>query len=264
MTSIDERVHQVKQPRDGYVKASSFKEIAIPTTTKLHDEENIGASIVAMTVDYLTRYALTDNKGDSFRNCMEGARFAEEKGMSKAQDMAVGYLREIEGINDKSIIAACKLVSFDVWFRGTSIKKSEEYEAQVPDKNTIENIKIMVQRSLDFFKKYGPIVKVGFNFKAVDASHEGYTSLIDYGDGEFLTTEGIWDLQVTKAKLNDKQTLKLVMYWIMGQHCGQDIFKNIKTIGVFNAKLNIAYLLDVKQIPLDVFNEVSSQVIGYK
>ena len=264
MTSIDERVHQVKQPRDGYVKASSFKEIAIPTTTKLHDEENIGASIVAMTVDYLTRYALTDNKGDSFRNCMEGARFAEEKGMSKAQDMAVGYLREIEGINDKSIIAACKLVSFDVWFRGTSIKKSEEYEAQAPDKNTIENIKIMVQRSLDFFKKYGPIVKVGFNFKAADASHEGYTSLIDYGDGEFLTTEGIWDLQVTKAKLNDKQTLKLVMYWIMGQHCGQDIFKNIKTIGVFNAKLNVVYLLDVKQIPLDVFNEVSTQVIGYK
>jgi hypothetical protein len=49
----------------------------------------------------------------------------------------------------------------------------------------------MVQRSLDFFKKYGPVVKVGFNFKAVDASHQGYTSLIDYGDGEFLTTDGI-------------------------------------------------------------------------
>ena len=264
MTSIDERVHQVKQPRDGYVKASLFKEIQIPTATKLHEQENLGASIIAMAVDYLTRYALTDNKGDSFRNCMEGARFAEEKGMPKAQAVALGYLREIDGINAKSITAACKLVSFDVWFRGTSIKKSEEYEAQVPNEHTIENIKTMVERSVEFFKKYGPVVKVGFNFKAIDANHEGYTSLINYGDGEFITTEGIWDLQVTKVKLNDKQTLKLLMYWIMGQHCGQDIFKKIKTIGMFNPELNVAYLLDIKQIPLDVFNEVSTQVIGYK
>ena len=264
MTSIDERVHQVKQPRDGYVKASLFKEIKMPTSKALHEEENISASIVAMAVDYLTRYALTNNKGDSFRNCMEGARFAQEQGMKNAQDMALGYLREIDGINDKSIIASCKLVSFDVWFKGTSVKKSEAYEAKDPDKSTIENIKLMVQRSVEFFNKYGPIVKVGFNFKAVDANHEGYTSLINYGDGEFITTEGIWDLQVTKAKLNDKQTLKLLMYWIMGQHCGQDIFKDIKTIGMFNPKLNVAYLLDIKQIPLDVFNEVSTQVIGYK
>ena len=50
------------------------------------------------------------------------------------------------------------------------------------DKNTIENIKILVERSLSFFEKYGPITKVGFTFE-----EKGYTNVVDAGDGDFFT-----------------------------------------------------------------------------
>lgn len=127
-----------------------------------------------------------------------------------------------------------------------------------PDRNTVDNIRIMVERSIVFWNKYGPIVQDGFIFKP-----NGYTQTVDSGDGDYLTADTLWDFKVSKAKPTNKHTLQLLMYWIMGQHSGQEIFKSIDKLGIFNPRLNTVYLLDMKIIAQETIDEIERDVICY-
>lgn len=89
-----------------------------------------------------------------------------------------------------------------------------------PNKDTIKNIRLMVERSVKFWNEYGPIIKDGFTFEP-----NGYTKTVDTGDGDYLTADTLWDFKVSKSKPTNKHTLQLLMYWIMGQHSGQDTYK---------------------------------------
>ena len=53
------------------------------------------------------------------------------------------------------------------------------------------------------------------------------------------------------------------MYWIMGKHSGQAIYKNINKIGIMNPRLNQAYILDVSTVSKDIIETVEKKVIGY-
>lgn len=70
---------------------------------------------------------------------------------------------------------------------------------------------------------------------------------VDKGDGDFLTDDTLWDFKVSRAKPTNKHTLQLLMYWIMGQHSGQYIFKDITKLGIYNPRFNAAYLIEVKK-----------------
>ena len=84
------------------------------------------------------------------------------------------------------------------------------FEEIIVDAETIENICIMVERSLCFFDLYGPLVKDGFNFLGA------YTDTIDKGDGDFLTKDTLWDFKVTKTAPNKDHTLQVLVYYISG------------------------------------------------
>lgn len=53
------------------------------------------------------------------------------------------------------------------------------------------------------------------------------------------------------------------MYWIMGQHSGQQIFREIKYIGIFNPRLNRVYKLSLNSIPNEVIRRIEEEVICY-
>jgi len=127
-----------------------------------------------------------------------------------------------------------------------------------PDAATLSNIRTMVNRSLTFMKKYGPIVKDGFTFEG------GYTQIVTAGDGDFLTSDTLWDFKVSNKPPTNAHTLQLLMYLIMGQHSVHKEFHNIKKLGLYNPRLNHVYTLDVSSISPDVVRDVSSNVIGYK
>lgn len=251
MSSVTQRISQIKQPRGGYIKPSQMEEIELKTKEELNDSENISPSVIGMVVDYMTRFVMTGDKESAFEIPILGANLA---GVD-----AKKYLKHIKKLDEKSIVNACKMATFDVWYRNPmaaySAKGPEETN---PDKNTIENIKIMVERSIDFWKEYGPITSDGFTFEPY-----GYTNTVNTGDGDFLTKDTLWDFKVSKSKPTNKHTLQLLMYWIMGQHSGQDIFKTITKIGIFNPRLNCVYVLDVNTIPNEVVKEVEETVIGY-
>lgn len=274
MSSVTGRIKEIKQPRGGYVKPSQFRTIEIMNNTMLYEKENIHPTIVGMVVDYMTRFCSNKRKDEAFAISLKGARLA-----GKVKE-ALDLFDNIHDLDEVSIVNACKLVTFDVWYRNPMVATmSASYETINPDQNTIHNIYIMVYRSLNIMQIYGPVLKDGFTFEpeggymenmsvysemlGVKCSYGGYTKTVNTGDGDFMTADTLWDFKVSKAKPTSKHTLQLLMYWIMGQHSGREEFRNITKLGIYNPRLDEVYLLDIKEIPEEVIKEVEENVICY-
>lgn len=278
MASVTSRINQIKQPRGGYIKPSDFVVESQNDGIVLNPDENVHASIVGMSVDYLTRFMNGAKPEDAFDISLKGASQADAFGVRNSLPVAKSMLNCIKSLDDASIVNACKLVTFDVWFRNApAAMMAKTYKETNPDKATIVNIRTMVNRSLVFFKKYGPITKDGFTFEPIDGdlsdyrkmcetkkgSWGGYTGTVDTGDGDFLTRDTLWDFKVTVSEPTNKHTLQLLMYWIMGQHSGQEIYKTINKIGIFNPRLNKVYLFRVDVLPNEIIQEIEKDIICY-
>lgn len=275
MASVTARINEITQPRGGYIKPSEFETIQLYDGKEL-GEENLHASIIGMTVDYLTRYMMEKDahptKGNdellgkafeiSIRGYLLKIEYLGKKELAKDVKNKVdinGLLSSITGLDDESIISACKTTTYDVWYRNPmgAIMARGASDTN-PDKQTIENIRIMVNRSLEFWRQYGPITADGFTFEK-----DGYTETVDTGDGDYLTSDTMWDFKVSKDKLKNKYTLQLLMYWIMGQHSKKPEFKGITKLGVYNPRLNVVYLYNMNNLSKGIIKEVEDNVICY-
>ena len=274
MASVTARIQQIKQPLGGYIKPSEFKE-TIFDDGKTLEEENLHPTIIGMAVDYLTRFMCNqqsgmkqeDNANTSFiislhgymvRIKLLGDAYYRKDVRDKVDTTFL--LKQVQGLDDKSIVAACKLVTYDVWYRNPMAAITSKGAGEtMPDNKTIENIRIMVERGLTFWKQYGPVVKDGFTFEK-----DGYTAVVDTGDGDFLTADTMWDFKVSKSKPTNKHTLQLLMYWIMGKHSKKPEFKNITKLGIFNPRLNTVYCFDIANVSQEIIQEIEKEVICYK
>ena len=258
MASVTERINQIKQPYGGYVKPSLLHAVQLPINEELSLNENIHGSIVGLAVDYLTRLMLGDDVEHAFKTSLEGLRLARNFKLDISEKELINLVM-IKDLNDDSIFNACRLAYFDVWIRNPFNAFSSSFREVNPDKETINNIRIMVERNLHIFKLCGGVKAKGFTFEG-----GGYTNLVDSGDGDFIADDTLWDIKTIKSKPTNKHTLQLLMYWIMGKHSNQSIFNNINCIGIFNPRYNIVYKLKVSDIPEEVIKEVEDNVIGYK
>ena len=259
MYSVTKRISMIKQPRGGYINKKELVVTQLDDGITLNENENIHASLVGLAVDYMTRFLMGAQKEEAFSISLKGALaldlFTGNKKQSSMKN-ATSLLADIKGLDKKSITNACKLVGYDVCFRVGVIgyKPVEEIN---PDKDTIENIVTMINRSLSFWKEYGPITKDGFTFEG------GYTDTISTGDGDYLTKDTLWDFKVSKDEPKPKYTLQLLVYYIMGMHSIHKEFKSIKNLGIYNPRMNKVYTVSIDTIPQSVINEVSKDVIGY-
>jgi len=273
--SVTKRISDIKQPRGGYLKPSLFETTVLEDKNLLNEKENINPSLVGLVVDYMTRFLMGTNIEDAFIISLKGAKRSEIFTKQDNLAVAVGLLINIKDLDDKSIINACKLVTFDVWFRNPMAAiNAIKYNEVLPDKETVDNIRIMINRSLYFFNLYGPITKDGFDFapvnstenqmiKSGEGTYGGYTSVVSSGDGDFLTKDTLWDFKVSKSKPTSHNTLQILMYWIMGQHSGQDCYKGIDKIGIFNPRLNIVYRYNIENLPKETIELIEKKVICY-
>jgi hypothetical protein len=252
MASVTHVISKIKQPLDGYLNPKVMECIQLESKEELLDTslENISPSLVGETVDYMTRFMLNHNRNSSFEISRLGAR------LIGFEDYFQGLLEEIKGLDDKSIYKAVKCASFDTVFRA-GIMAYIDVETINADAATINNIRIMIKRSLEFFNIYGPITADGFTFEGA------YTKTINSGDGDFLTADTLWDFKVSKNEPTSKHTLQLLVYYIMGKRTGKRKFKNISKVGIFNPRLNKVYLYDVTQIPEEIIRDIETNVIGY-
>ena len=115
----------------------------------------------------------------------------------------------------------------------------------------------MVNRSILFFKEFGPVIQDGFTFSG------GYGKYITSGDGDFLTEDTLWDFKVSKNKPLPKDTLQILIYYIMGLNSESSNFSNIVKIGFFNPRLNQVYTYEVSNISIETIKEIEQEIIGY-
>lgn len=249
MFSVTQRAKAFKQPRGGFLSIKNFEKTKFDDGIELA-EENIHASLVGTAVDYLTRFMSGTPVEEAFLISVMGADV-----INRLPD-AAKLLKGITGLNDQSIFNACQLVGFDVCFRADPMLYVP-YDTIQPDFNTINNIRVMVERSLKFWEQFGPVVKDGFTFDG------GYTKLVSHGDGDYLTKDTLFDFKVSKSAPTTKNTLQILMYYIMGKHSVIDEFKSIDKIGIYNPRLNTAYVLEASKISPEVLHTVSIEVIGY-
>ena len=263
MYSVTKRISMVKQPYGGYLNKKQFDVTAIDDGNILNEVENIHASLIGLVVDYLTRFMMGTSVEEAFKISLQGALCLDlflnnangKKGLALRN--AKKLLKGIKGLDDESISNACKLVGYDVCFRA-GVMGYKPVEEINPDSDTIENIVIMVKRSLAFWKEYGPIMKDGFTFEG------GYTDIVSSGDGDYLTKDTLWDFKVSKEEPKSKYTLQLLMYYIMGCHSKQPEFKKIEKLGIFNPRKNKVYIANISSISSEIIEKVSREVIGYK
>lgn len=250
MVSVTQRINAIKQPRGGYLPPSNFDVSQLPYQEELAPAENIHASLVGLAVDYLTRMMTGTSVEEAFRISLLGASLIGEV------EQAIGLAEAIVGLDSYSIICACQLVGYDVVFRAGKLGY-KPVDKILPDMWTIENIRIMVERSLAFLDLYGPVVRDGFHFEG------GYTQTIDSGDGDFLTADTLWDFKVSKNKPTIKHTLQLLIYYMMGVNSHDTIFKQLTHLGIYNPRRHEVYRIGIDRLDLAMLEDVSQEIIGY-
>lgn len=249
--TVSQRAKTVKQPRGGYVKPRDFTVHQLGEgIEQLHPDENVPAILMGIAVDYMTRFMSGEEKEEAFKISLMGASIIFEA--DEAQDL----LSYIKGLDDTSLDCALKLCGYDVIYRKGSIHYRPDIEIE-PDVETLENFRILVSRSLDFLKEFGPVVLSGFKLDGA------YTDIIRKGDGDYLTTDTLWDFKVSKGKLDKNQTMQLMIYWRMGLRTAHPEFQRIKYLGIYNPRKNEASRIAIADIPNDIIKIVDREVIGY-
>ena len=248
--SVTQRIKIVSQPRGGYINPKEFEVTQLEMKDTL-GEENISPGLVGLAVDYLTRFSSGASKEEAFKISLSGAELIGEE---RKASLLLSY---VNGLDEKSIISAIKLTGYDVVYRAGPMgyKPIEEIK---PDLSTVNNVRIMVERSLNFFKIFGPVTKDGFTFEG------GYTETISSGDGDFLTSDTLWDFKVSKKSITSAHTLQLLIYYLMGMHSIHPEFKNIKYLGVYNPRLNVVFKYSLNNLIDTTKDMVERYVIGYK
>lgn len=250
MVSVTQRIKQIKQPRGGYLPVKTFTVTTLDDDQGLNPEESIAASLVGTAVDYLSRFMDGTAVEEAFEISLLSAR------AMRLEAKAFGLLDDVKGIDDLSITKACQLAGFDSAFRAGPLAY-RPVEGIVPNQATIANIRIMVERSLSFFKAFDPVTADGFTMEGA------YTATITTGDGDFLTKDTLWDFKVTASKPNKDHTLQLLIYYLMGRRSIHPEFQTIENLGIFNPHQNTIYQLPISEISDEVIKEVETNVIGY-
>ncbi|MFR4697718.1 MAG: hypothetical protein ACLT8V_04715 [Streptococcus salivarius] len=85
---------------------------------------------------------------------------------------AFGLLDDVKGLDDLSITKACQLAGLIVPFvRSSGLSSSGGI---VPDQATIANIRTMVERSLSFFKAFGPVLRMVLPWRGLYGYHNDW------------------------------------------------------------------------------------------
>lgn len=251
MVSVTKRISQIKQPRGGYLPIKNF-DLQEFNDGSILGEENITPQSMGLVIDYLTRIANGTSPADVFHIALKGAKILGVEQFELAREL-LNYINSSTWDDNTSIKNSCKLVGFDTVVRAgaQTFKPVSQIE---PDESTINNIKIMVNRSLVFFEEFGPVIKDGFTFLG------GYGKHITSGDGDFLTEDTLWDFKVSQKKPQSKDTLQVLIYYIMGLN---SLSLNIDKIGFFNPRLNQVFTYNVSDISPSVRKEIEQDIIGY-
>lgn len=193
----------------------------------LNEEENINPGTIGLVVDYLTRFIKTKSFFKSFAIPAAGA-------IHTIDEETEVYRNLIRGLDDTSIIMACKLCTFDIVYRVGKQVTREMVERNVPNQKTIQNIRTMVNRTLQLNDTE--------NFEDCSLTFKnGYTSKVGKGDADLLANGCLIDLKTSKNEPGKADFLQICIYYLLGKNSHKGIYSKTKSVAIFNPRLNKYY-----------------------
>lgn len=234
---------------DKYLEKLQWETSCFQDTKQLNKNEFRRADVIGLAVDYLSRMMITGDKNKAFRISL---KFKEipyfvnhpDNAMNKAAD---SFFEKINGMSDLSIINACYLVCFDDLVRAANFDHDKFLYLQTLQhdeyKPTVDNIQIMVQRCIEYFKHSE--IDIGFGVK--------YGSL--HGDGDFVTDTELCDLKTSKHYPTFKDKKQVILYWFAGLHTEGLDFSKINTLSIFNPRLNMVWKLKTSQFTEELLED---------
>lgn len=249
--TVKQKIESYEQPEGGLLEIDKWEETFLEDERVLHTQENMKEELIELAVKYLTRFILTEKKREAFKISLLGAQLIQK------EEIAEKLFKNITGLDDESLTSSVQLVGFDIVYQ-EGFFYYEPVENILPDKKTLENMRILVERSLEFFNNFGPVIQDGFSFPNV------YTEIIVDGQGGFLTKDTLWGLTTKKDEITTKDSLEQFLYWRLGLRSDFENFKNIKNLGIFNPRKNKIYKIKVEEISDDRIKKVDLDVIGYE
>ena len=121
MANVTQRIKAIKRPAR-FIKPTSLSVCQLKANEELYpmEQENINPTHIGLAVDYLTRFSLGADTNEAFAISIGGAAAKDMFTKSKSLELVGKLLPFIEGLDDISIAAAYKLVTFDTWARDQS------------------------------------------------------------------------------------------------------------------------------------------------
>lgn len=257
MSTVTNRVGQIKK-QSRFLKLKDFEQVYFEDGLSLSDDVSVSAPLIGTVVESLSEFLLGQDKNEVFKEAAYGF-YLFTKTRKENNDEVLGSIEEIlsniKGLDKESIQYACLLSNYELYFRSS-------YYVPVTieniDDETIKNIEILVNRTVKYFSDNTTFVTSGVTFEGA------YNDVIKKGDMDILTEDGLWDIKVKKSHIQTKDSLQLLTYYVLGLHSDKkDMFTRLNKIGVFNPKLNLAYTINVSDIPQETISNVEKEVIGY-
>lgn len=247
----------LKQPKGGFLPLKDFDSKTYPDNLTVVGEYGIHPSLVGLAVDYGTRIALGDDVEKAFGIALVGA------GMVGATKEAEELLAQIDPValrssnsDEQSIVALCKLSGFDSAFRAGA-KAYKPVSEINPDAQTIADIGNLILRTKAFFDASAEAVIAGFTFEGA------YTDDAGASDGDYICADTLWDLKVSKNEPTIKNTMQVLLYYLMGLRSNKDEFKAVTRIGLFNPWLQKSWSISVLDLDESFLSMVENDILGY-
>lgn len=247
----------IKQPRGGYLPLSNYDIESHCDDLRVVGDYNIAPSLVGLAVDYGTRIALGNDIEETFEVATVGA------GMVGASDVAESLIADIDAaalesgeIDEKSVVSLCKLSGFDSAFRAGASAYRPVSEIN-PDRQTIADIGNLILRTKAFFDASAEPVIAGFTFEGA------YTDDAGASDGDYICGDTLWDLKVSKNEPTIKNTMQVLLYYLMGLRSSKDEFKAVTRIGLFNPWLQKSWSISVLDLDESFLSMVENDILGY-
>ena len=228
------------QPVGGYLKPKSFQATHLGGEEIPEKKSNLRPLVVKDAVWHLVDLASGTDPETAFSHAIE---MAEAKG--EGAD-ARALVQRASGLSDDAIASVCRLSAYDyndLWGK-----------PQEPSAETLSQIREMAERGARFLEKHGPKSANGFVFGA------GFTDDLAADPWVFTAGGTLWALKTSSSRLNKNDTLHILLHYLVGRHYIPEIGA-VKSIGVYNARLDTAYTMSIAGIPRKTMQSVERDYV---
>ncbi|GCE63871.1 hypothetical protein [Candidatus Mycoplasma haematohominis] len=262
----EERVFFYEQPGNGVLDPALFTTTKLPTTLEIGDEEFTSSLLISIASVYLFRFIKLEAEPEViFKLALKIANtYSDDPEIDYTENWRHNskvLLSYVRGLDDDSIVSTVRLAGFNSYY--------SDVDAGIESVNvgakSMNDIRDLFERICDFSDLVGLVNDASeLDFSKVRAD----CVFINVVDRHFVAGDTFWHIKAFRPGegLNKVETLELLVFYLFGLRSdkNKELFKDIKKLGIFDARTNTTFVINVSDIPKSAIDEASQKVIGFK